>query len=291
MLYSANNARLKINNTEILASNASLSLTASLEANYVIGDRNTNSYVASNGIGGSLSFSYLLTGHDYFKTFITGQGEVPQSNSQIISGNFGGLNFDSGYLTSYNVNFSPNQPITASVTVAFFDDLQGVFQPEEEEASPATVLNSSKVTVVSDFETDEVDNFIAGSYVYNSEVAPVYLIGETKPSEISFGKKTTSMNFEIDNPTGNLPVDGSNAKIEVKLRGGEPNDFTNLDVFSCSGVMQSRNLASSVGDYIKHSINVIQNDSQIKIVKPEGFFNNIGGGAGNVGIGTTQFQG
>ena len=289
MLYSANNARLKINNIEILASNASLSLTASLEANYVIGDRNTNSYAASNGIGGSLSFSYFLTGNDYFKSFITGQGEVPQSDSQIISGNFGGLNFDSGYLTSYNVNFSPNQPIAASVTVAFFDDLQGTFQSEEVEVSPATALNSSKVTVVSDFETDEVDNFIAGSYVYNSEVAPVYLIGETKPSEISFGKKTTSMNFEIDNPTGNLPVDGSNVKLEANLRGYSSN--TVLDTFSCSGVMQSRNLASAAGDYVKHSINVIQNDSQIKIVKPEGFFNNIGGGAGNVGIGTTQFQG
>jgi hypothetical protein len=99
------------------------------------------------------------------------------------------------------------------------------------------------------------------------------------------------MNFEVDNPTGNLPVDGSNAKIEVKLRGGEPNDFTNLDIFSCSGVMQSRDLASSAGDYIKQTISIIQNDSQIKIVKPEGFFSDAGAGVGNVGIGSTEFQG
>jgi hypothetical protein len=288
VLYSANNATLKINGTEILASNASLSLSASLEANYVIGDRNTNFYAASNGIAGSLQFNYFLTGNDYFKSFITGQGEIPQSASQTISGNFGGLNFDSGYLTSYNVDFSPNSPVTASVSIAFFDDLQGTFTPTEEQAQAATVLNTSRIAVTSDFETDIINNFIAGGYNYSSEVAPVYLMGETKPSSISFGKKTTSMNFEVDNPTGNLPVDGSEAKIEVKLRGGAVNDFTNLDVFSCSGVMQSRNLASAAGAYIKQSINVIQNDSQIKIVNPVILFNSAGG---NVGMGSTTFQG
>lgn len=289
MFYSANNALLKINGNEILASNAEMSLNASLEANYVIGDRNTNSYTASNGIGGSLTFAYFLTGNDYFKTFITGQGEIPQAESQTISGNFGGLNFDSGYLTSYSVNFSPNQPIAASVSIAFFDDLQGVFERTEEQASPATVLNSSRINIVSAFETDEVDSFVAGSYNYNSEVAPVYLAGETKPSSISFGKKTVSMNFEIDNPTGNLPVDGSNVKLEANLRGYSSN--TVLDTFSCSGVMQSRNLASAAGDYIKQTINVIQNDSQIKIVIPEGFFSYGSVGAGNVGMGSTEFQG
>ena len=174
------------------------------------------------------------------------------------------------------------------MSIAFFDDLQGTFTPTEEQAQAATVLNTSRIAVTSDFETDIINNFIAGGYNYSSEVAPVYLMGETKPSSISFGKKTTSMNFEVDNPTGNLPVDGSEAKIEVKLRGGAVNDFTNLDVFSCSGVMQSRNLASAAGAYIKQSINVIQNDSQIKIVNPVILFNSAGG---NVGMGSTTFQG
>ena len=55
--------------------------------------------------------------------------------------------------------------------------------------------------------------------------------------------------------------------------------------------MQSRNLASAAGDYIKQTINVIQNDSQIKIIIPEGFFSYGSVGAGNVGMGATQFQG
>ena len=152
MLYSANNATLKLNGTEILASNASLALNTSLSANYVIGDRNSNSYTASNGIGGNLTFNYFLTGNDYFKTFITGQGEIPLGESQTISGNFGGLNFDSGYLTSYAVNFSPNSPTAAAVSIVFFDDLQGEFVSTEEQASPATVLNSSRLSIESEFD-------------------------------------------------------------------------------------------------------------------------------------------
>ena len=131
MFYSASNAKLKVNDEEILASNASLSLSTSLQPNYLITQRNTNKYVASDGIGGTLSFDYYLTGKDYFKSFITGQGES-QKETTVISGNFGGLNFDSGYLTSYSVNFGPNAPASANATVTFFDELRGVFAAVEE---------------------------------------------------------------------------------------------------------------------------------------------------------------
>ena len=126
MFYSASNAKLKVNDEEILASNASLSLSAALQPNYLITQRNTRDYTPSNGVGGQLSFNYYLTGKDFFKTFIRGQGEK-EKETTVISGNFGGLNFDSGYLTSYSVNFSPNSPASASATVSFFDDLKGNF--------------------------------------------------------------------------------------------------------------------------------------------------------------------
>ena len=93
MLYTADNAKLKINNEEILASNAAISLGANLSPNYLMTQRHTQSQVAGNGIGGTLTFSYYLTGKDYFKTFITGQGERPdrgasELTTQKMSGNF-----------------------------------------------------------------------------------------------------------------------------------------------------------------------------------------------------------
>ena len=223
MLYSASNAKLKIDDHEIMASTAQLSLNASMEPAYVAGARHSDVFKASNGIGGQLSFNYYLTGTDYFKSFITGQGETKDDGGEIIpnpiSGNFGGLNFDSGYLTSYTVNFPPNSPAVASASVSFFDELKGTFVSESvAPADPIDVLNFSNAVISSSFEEDVVDNFIEGAFNYSSDVTPAYLIGETKPSRVSFGVKSVSMNFEVDNPTGNLPVSGSSAQVEVALK-------------------------------------------------------------------------
>jgi len=219
MLYSANNAKLKLNDKEILASNAELSLGTSLSANYLMQDRHTTTFASSNGIGGTLNFNFYLTGKDFIKSFVTGQGEIPQGESQKISGNFGGLNFDSGYLTSYSVNFSPNSPAIASASIAFFSDLEGEFSSTSSAPpSDVDVLNFSNATIASQLGENIVNDFIAGTYNYNASVAPVYLMNETKPSRISFGEKTISANFEIDNPTGTLPFAGSDAKIEVGLK-------------------------------------------------------------------------
>ena len=218
MLYSSNNAKLKVNDVEIIASNAELSLSADLAPLYVASSRSSDNFVASNGIGGQLNFNYFLTGADFFKSFITGQGET-EANTTVISGNFGGLNFDSGYLTSYSVNFSPNSPAVASASVKFFDELKGEFvSASSEPPVSAEVLNFSNAVVSSEFGADVVDNFVAGAFNYNADVSAAYLMNETKPSRVSFGVKSVNMNFEVDNPTGRLPVSGTNAQIEVGLK-------------------------------------------------------------------------
>jgi hypothetical protein len=84
---------------------------------------------------------------------------------------------------------------------------------------------------------------------------PVYLMNETIPSDISFGAKTVNINFEIDNPTGYLPISGDAAKISVNLKDSSSNV---VESFVCSGVINNRNLASSAGDYIKQTVNITQ---------------------------------
>ena len=262
MFYSASNAKLKVNNEEILASNASLSLSTSLQPNYLITQRNTNKYVASNGVGGDLSFNYYLTGADFFKAFITGQGER-RGETTVISGNFGGLNFDSGYLTSYSVNFGPNIPAIASAKVSFFDELKGEFESTEQPPiASVQVLNLRNALVSSEgevFVSGSVDNFVGGAYNYTAEVKPVYLMNETKPSDVSFGPKSVNVNFEIDSPSGYLPFSGTRAKISVDLKNSAG---TVVENFTCSGVANQRSLASAVGDYIKQTINILQGTTQ-----------------------------
>jgi len=222
VLYSASNAKLKINGNDILASSAQLSLGAQLSPNYLAGNRDADTFAAGNGIGGKLSFEYYLTGTDYFKTFITGQGGV-NSMDAVISGNFGGLNFDSGYLTDYTMNFGPNAPARASASVKFFDELRGEF--ESVASAPPTsidLLNFSNASISAEFEEDVVENFIGGAFNYSSDVSAAYLMNETKPSRVSFGVQSVNMNLEIDNPTGNLPISGSNAELEIAL--SKPNN-------------------------------------------------------------------
>jgi len=55
------------------------------------------------------------------------------------------------------------------------------------------------------------------------------------------------------------------------------------DVFTCSGVMQSRNLASAAGDYIKQTINVVQSSSKVNRVFIKYIIDSAGA---NVGIGS-----
>ena len=289
MFYTANNSKLQVNGNEILASNAEISLQANLQPNYNIKQRHTESFTATNGIGGTLSFNYYLTGVDYFKSFITGQAEIPFKSSQVISGNFGGLNFDSGYLTSYSVNFSPNAPAVASASISFFDQLNGQFEPTTEQApTDKEVLNFRNASVAHYIPIENttlsgsVEDFVAGTYNYQSEVQPVYLMGETKPSAVSFGPKNVNMNFETDNPTGYLPVSGNTARISVDLKNTAD---TVVENFTCSGVMRGRNLASSVGDYIKQTINVTQASTQDTNVYIGAIIDSYGG-EGCVGIGT-----
>ena len=298
MLYTADNAKLKINNEEILASNAAISISANISPNYLMTQRHTQSQVAQNGIGGSLSFSYYITGRDFFKKMITGQGEIPFSDSQKISGNFGGLNFESGFLTTYSVNFGANSPVVANATINFFDSVRGEFSPTESAAPEGTqILNVAKAAVASEFEDGiaedgsaapfTVDNFIGGTYNYSAEVRPVFLMNETIPSDISFGPKVVNMNFEIDNPTGYLPISGSEAKISIDLKNSTN---TAVENFTCSGVINTRNLSSAAGDYIKQTINITQNNLSATEVYVDAVIDG-GGNIGNVGIGTTGSEG
>tara|TARA_R110000824_G_scaffold11986_7_gene52747 strand:- start:3920 stop:4849 length:930 start_codon:yes stop_codon:yes gene_type:complete len=308
VLYTANNAKLKIDGNEIIALSASISLSASVQPRYDYDQRNTHTFIPTNGIGGNLSFSYYLTGADYFKQFISGQGEPQGSLAQQdrnefgnpISGNFGGLNFQSGYLTSYSVSFSPNSPVVANATVSFFDDMSNTtgnswghsdFEPTETPAPQIdTILNCRNASVVpgnSSWHPAEqlqnIDNFIAGTYNYSIEVNPVYLMGETKPSSVSYGVQSVNMNFELDNPTGFLPYSGADAMISVQLR-SRTDDISAAETFTCSGIINQRSLASAPNQYIKHTINITENDVSEFVVEIPAIYDNAGG---SVGIGST----
>ena len=130
----------------------------------------------------------------------------------------------------------------------------------EDSAAPniSEVLNFKNAAITTVESDQYIDSFVGGAYNYTSEVKPVYLMNETIPSAVKLGQKTVSMNFEVDNPTGTLPITGSFARINVSLK--DSNGVTK-DGFLCSGIMNQRNMSSSATDYIRQTINIVQNET------------------------------
>lgn len=252
MFFNYSNCRLLINGTGLLATRAQIGEEASNSPVYVVSQKNTQSYVPENGIGGSLRFSYYLTGTDFVKSFIA-------EEQTVLSGNFGGLNFRSGYLKSYSVNGDPHAPVQANAEIVFFDELKGVFAPTLENAAPANVLNFADVTMSdpTNGSLGSISNIVGFSYNFSSDVQPVYVVGETVPRDVSFGPKEVNVEIQTDNLSGNLPVSGKNAGVTITFT--HPQIPSLSESLSCSGFLFRRDISSSVGQFTKSTLQIRQN--------------------------------
>lgn len=274
MIFAAKNIKLSLNEVDILATQCSLDIATSIDPKYDAGQRHSKNYVASNGVGSTISFSHYLTGDlDTIKNFIGSQGELRgrdgrSNQGQIITGSFGGLTFTSGYLQSYSIEFEPNSPVIANSTLVFFDDLQGEFVQTEEDIPKEEILNCKNITFVntSSSELGEINDFLNASYNYTSEINPVYSAGNTVPDRIYFGKKSVSMGIQVDNPTGYMPYNGITANFKINL--SKHNDSTNVENFTCFGTLQSRAMQASVGSRVSHQLAIVTNNhtSETKIL-------------------------
>ena len=107
---------------EFLVTDLEISLNANATPSYEIGSRYSTTFSPDNGVNGSLNISYPITGEDHLLDFITNDsGSL--SHYRTLSGNFGGLNFSSGYLQNYNLSVTPNNIISANASIVFFGAL------------------------------------------------------------------------------------------------------------------------------------------------------------------------
>lgn len=271
MIFSAKNVKLRLttdatDDIHLLANQCTLNIQTSLEAKYDAGSRHSIDYRASNGIGSRLNFSHYLEGDNVntVKNLLTTQGELigddgRSNEGKVVQGSFGGMEFVSGYLTSYSIQFSPNSPVIANSEIVFFDDLNGAFEQTEETADKDEILNCKNIIFGNSSSSDVgvIDNFIGATYNYTSEINPVYHAGSTVPERIYFGRKTVSMNIDIDNPTGTLPYNGASAKFNINLT--KHNSPTPVESFVCFGRIQSRTVGASVGGRVTHQIGIVSN--------------------------------
>lgn len=258
MFYTFKNFPVRIDGREIYATNASLGVEASLSENFTTESRHSERYVPTNGVVGSARITYYITGADPIKPRI-------YDETGTISGYFGGLYFNSGYLKSYSFNVAPHGIARISSDIVFFEQLKG--SQVNQSLPPNTGYDYIKysdcsISPISSYSTEGLESIIEASFSFSSDIEPYYTaqsgdasdIG-VSPSFVRYGKKEITCEVISDNLSGNLPFTGKRMGIEFSIK--KPNTAT-LDTFSCSGTMTSRSINSSVGNLIVSSIQIKQ---------------------------------
>ncbi len=250
--YSYKNSKILINNSGVVATDAQINIQASVSPLYLSQNRHSFTYTPTEGIGGVFSCSYYLTGFDPLKTFITNEAGV-------ISGNFGGLYFNSGYLKSYILNCLPNKTAVVNADIIFFDQLQGEFRPTYEIAPEANFLNVAYASVSdpTNGNIGNISNITNLSFNFGADIQPSYRAGELIPFRVFYGPKELSASITFDNLSGDLPVSGKRAGININFN--HPDIVAVNESFGVSGVLFQRSIGTSVGDFVRSTINIKQN--------------------------------
>lgn len=255
MYASFKNAPFSLNGSGYLVNDLKISIDASLEPLLYNQERAATFYNATDSIGGSISFTYFLSGRDYLKDFTVNERSP-------ISGNFGGLYFNSGYLRSYNLNCSPNNPVIVSAEIVHFDAWSGIYTKSYDRSTGTKILNYCDALLV-DVSRDSAGGGIGNisgisniQYSFNSEIDPLYFAGDQMPSQIRFGRKEMVAVLTTDIYSGDLPITGKPAGIKVNFTHPELPGI--VENFSVSGVLFKREMDVSDGGFLRSKLYVRQ---------------------------------
>ena len=172
-----------------------ISLQNNLTPLYLIPDKSSFDYKSTQGLNGSLDLTYYLTGQDFLADFI-------ENERNFISGNFAGLTFSSGYLTSYGFNVQQYGPVRISANINFYGGLEGTFTPTRETsvvtgARPLNYANTTLTGVSGELPASNelLQKAESVDYSFSSEITPVYVVGQQLPREVRFNQKTTNVSI------------------------------------------------------------------------------------------------
>jgi hypothetical protein len=256
MFYSYKNCRVLINSQSLLTNETQVSLEANSAPVWLVGNRNSFGYSATNGLIGTMRLNYFLTGADYLKNFITDE-------TIAITGYFGGLYFNSGYLKNYSWTASPNSPVNVSAEIVFFEDLKGSFSPSTEQMPSDTILNFCHTTVAGTNIGNL--NLLSMSYNFVAEITPAYRVttGNNEviyPTEVKFGPKQISAELQTNHVTGYVPMSGRYGRVTATL--GKPTGELSSPVesYTVAGKIDRVNLSVSPGKKLTSVLSITQNN-------------------------------
>lgn len=266
MFFNYKNCTFKLSGVDILATNVDMSLDTSVAPVYNEEfKKNSYSYAPQDTVDTSFSISYYLTGKDFVKEYILGA-----NSEQGISGNFCGLYFENGYITSYSVQGSPDNLAKVDLQLKVFENLKGSFNPVAPSQLPEiTPLNFNNFYLSGNFGGVSIDSntntFTNFNYQYQREVEKY--LKETSSSfdqsgRAYLGKRSQTLSFDLDNFNTSLPISGVTAGFTINLLTGA----IPLDTLSFSGILSSKRISVETQGYAKASFNLKQDFSHFKPV-------------------------
>jgi hypothetical protein len=264
MYYSFKNLPIKINGVEILTSAAELSWQNHLDPQHTIGNRGASYMAPGQGVDGLLRLNYYITGYDYLKTFLN-------NDTGYLSGNIGGLYFNSGLIKTYNFACNTNAAVTPAVEISFFEEVKGSFASTPPPPNTGyNYLNFSDVTLngLPGFSTEMLSAISSITFNYLTKITPYYDVRtgdqdtsvSMSPNRILCSERQLSTEIICNSLTNNLSFSGSD--LGVKLTLGHPSIPSLNEYFLCSGRIMSKNISSSDGSIVKTSIGVIQYETE-----------------------------
>lgn len=253
MYYSYRQSPIFVNGKQIFTTEASLSCQNSLATTYLSTTRHSFDYVPGGPLQGSFKFSYYLTGNDPIKDLIL-------EETDPTSGTFGGITFTGGYLKSYSLNATPNNPAVVNSEILFFDQPQGSFSPVSYTSSNVPVLRFSDARfsgIAGDITDIPDSNVLSFSYNYDSNFKPVYRQQDITPYRIAFNEKTISSEVVCDNLDQTITISGLAADFRLTLNNAF--DAGNYETFQINGSVTQKTISVGVDQPVRQSIGIKQN--------------------------------
>ena len=218
-----------------------ISLQNNLTPLSLIPDKSSFDYKSTQGLNGSLDLTYYLTGQDFLANFI-------ENERNFISGNFAGLTFSSGYLTSYGFNVQHYGSIRISANINFYGGLEGTFTPTHETsvvtgARPLNYVNTTLTGVSGELPASNelLQKAESVDYSFSSEITPVYVVGQQLPREVRFNQKTTNVSINGYDLTKYTTADFASGLYDTEMTIGfsTPNKNEEFPYYSSDFVSDS----------------------------------------------------
>lgn len=252
-MYYFDELELSVGGSNILAQSVELSSSTSTSATRYYD--NEIDYTIDGGISSRASFSFLITSNDPLYEGI--------ENDTPITVNFGGFVMNSGYVTNYSVEVSPNGLCMGNAELVSFHEITGsmtggsVNYSEVIEVAHGASIYMAGANTFANLSTEAEATGFLGSmrFQLSSDVQPEYVIDEELPHNVVFldKRKTLSVQGPKLGPVSSWT--GMYTAFSVDLKSEEGGV---MQTYSITGRVIERNFATSIDNYAIGSVSIFE---------------------------------